>query len=169
MGLFKKFEVGGKKISPGKVTDLAIRAVDSIALTGFTSTEELYRLLTVNCMGSDVILDEALKELARTYNDRAAKESEALHSTLSSFVGMKESHVTNIVLMDDKLKMIADVRSYIAMQKLSEKETKELPLKHEDAEELLDVDPAAVISSIAAAVPDSAKGITMLNKQKREG
>lgn len=167
MGLFKKVIVNGNKFSPAKVTELALRAVDSIALTGFSSTEELYRLLNVNCMGSDVVIDEALKELANTYNNRAAKDSELLHN-VSSNQGLKESYITNIVLMDDKLKMIADVRSYIAIQKVSEKDLKNLPLNDIEPEELMDT--STIISSIAAAVPDSNKKISLLDKKNtKEG
>ncbi len=167
MGLFKKVVVNGNKLSPAKVTELALRAVDSIALTSFSSTEELYRLLNINCMGSDVVIDEALKELANTYNSRAAKDSELLHN-VSSNQGLKESYITNIVLMDEKLKMIADVRSYIAMHKISEKDLKELPLNDVEPDELIDT--TSIISSIAAAVPDSNKKISLIDKKNsKEG
>lgn len=149
--LFKRFNINGKSYSPAKCTELALRAVDSIMMTGFTTTEELYSLLKVNCMGSDLIIDEAIKELARSYNARAAKDAELLHKE-SSYQSLKESYITNIVLMDDKLKMIADVRSFIAMQKISEKELKELPI-NDSAENFIDVN--NVISSIASAVPSS--------------
>lgn len=161
--LFKKVNVNGEKCSPAKCTELALRAVDSIMMTGFSTTEELYSLLKVNCMGSDLIIDEALKELARSYNDRAAKDSELLHKQ-DSYPGLKDSYITNIVLMDEKLKMIADVRSYIAMQTITDKELKELPI-NETPENLIE-DVSAVISSIAAAVPDKNKSISMIGKKE---
>ena len=154
MKLFKKNIINGQKCSPAKCTELALRAVDSIMMTGFSSTEELYSLLKVNCMGSDLIIDEALRELANSYNNRAAKDAELLHQQ-GSFQGLKESYITNIVLMDDKLKMIADIRSYIAMQKISEKELKELPINDEPEDMIEDV--STVISSIAAALPEAGK------------
>jgi len=132
-------------------------------MTGFSSTEELYSLLKVNCMGSDLIIDEALRELANVYNNRAAKDAELLHKQ-DSFQGLKESYITNIVLMDDKLKMIADIRSYIAMQKISEKELQELPINTEP-EELIE-DASSIISSIAAAVPEVKRPIPMLKEKK---
>ena len=161
--LFKKNVINGQKCSPAKCTEFALRAVDSIMMTGFSSTEELYSLLKVNCMGSDLIIDEALRELANTYNNRAAKDAELLHKQ-DSFQGLKESYITNIVLMDDKLKMIADIRSYIAMQKISEKELQELPINTEP-EELIE-DASSIISSIAAAVPEVKRPIPMLKEKK---
>jgi hypothetical protein len=161
--LFRKNVINGQNVSPAKCTELALRAVDSIMMTGFSSTEELYSLLKVNCMGSDLIIDEALRELANTYNNRAAKDAELLHKQ-DSFQGLKESYITNIVLMDDKLKMIADIRSYIAMQKISEKELQELPINTEP-EELIE-DASSIISSIAAAVPEVKRSIPMLKEKK---
>ena len=161
--LFRKNVINGENVSPAKCTELALRAVDSIMMTGFSSTEELYSLLKVNCMGSDLIIDEALRELANSYNTRAAKDAELLHRQ-NSFQGLKESYITNIVLMDDKLKMIADIRSYIAMQKVSEKELKELPINDEPEDMIEDV--TSIVSSIAAAVPEVKKPIPMLKENK---
>ena len=161
--LFRKNVINGENVSPAKCTELALRAVDSIMMTGFSSTEELYSLLKVNCMGSDLIIDEALRELASSYNTRAAKDAELLHRQ-DSIQALKESYITNIVLMDDKLKMIADVRSYIAMQKVSEKELKELPI-NDEPEDMIE-DATSIVSSIAAAVPEVKKPIPMLKEKK---
>lgn len=155
MGLFRKVNVNGQNLSSTKITELSLSAVDAIMLTGFQSTEELYSLLNVNCMSSDLIIDECLKELANIYNKAATKNSELLHQP-SCNPNLKESYITNVVLIGDKIKMISDVRSYIALQS-KPKDTKyvELPLNGIKEEDLLDA--KSVISSIAAAVPDNIK------------
>lgn len=162
--LFRKVDINGTKISEAKLTDLALRAVDSITLTGFTTTEELYSLLKVNCMGSERIMDEALKELALVYNQRAAKDSQLLYNT-NIYPGLKESYITNVVLMDDKLKMIADVRSYIALHSISKDEAQELPITTNETDY---IDASNIISSIAAAVPDNTKRIGIINSKKNK-
>ena len=99
-----------KSYSATKVTELAYTAADAITLNGFNSVKELNDLLTVNCKGSNVIINQCLKELAIRYNERATKESELIHLDPD----LRNAHITNCVLMNNKLKIIADARTYVA-------------------------------------------------------
>ena len=119
MGLrFKKLETNGVKMTQTKVVEMSFIAADAITLNGFNSVEELYNLLKLNCMKSPVIIDQTIKELAIRYNERAAAESEKIYSDpmIKANPAIKEAHIANAILMNNKLKLIADVRSFMVTQ-----------------------------------------------------
>jgi hypothetical protein len=119
MKFISKIEIGGRKYTQTQIVEKSFIAADAITLNGFSSAEELYNLLKINCLGSTFVIDQCLRELAIRFNERAAKESAAIYTDKDS----KDAHVTNVVLMDNKLKIIADVRSFIATQNAENLET----------------------------------------------
>ena len=114
MKLFRsRIEIGGQKYTETQILEKALVASKAIILNGFNSAEELYNLLRINCLDSSPVINKCLAQLALKYNESATHEAEAIFEIYNDNTS-RDSHVANTVLMDNKLKIIADVRSFIA-------------------------------------------------------
>lgn len=114
--LRNRIEIGGQKYTETQILEKALIASEAIILNGFNSAEELYNLLKINCLDSSPVMNKCLTELSMKYNDSVNKESEGVFFQTYSVNDKttRDAHIANIVLMGNKIKIIADVRSFLA-------------------------------------------------------